>query len=134
MYHLDFILKVLVSLVLWIYYALLTVVKQFVPYTYRCKSIKGETVLITGAGSGLGKSLSKKVAKQGARLVLVDIDTRANEKTADEIREMGGVAFTFTCDLSKREDIYKVANEVWRLKYKAQNELTNFKTDLIIFV
>ena len=112
MYQLDLLLKVLYSLALWIFCILSTLVKLCVPYTYRCKSIKNETALVTGAGSGLGKSLSKKLAKQGARLVLVDIDTKANEETADEIREMGGVAFTFTCDLSKREDIYRVAKEV----------------------
>lgn len=95
-----------------IYYSVASIVKLFVPYTSRCKSIKGETVLVTGAGSGLGKSLSKKLAKLDTRVVCVDIDTKANEQTVKEIKEAGGSAFAFTCDLSKRENIYQVAAEI----------------------
>ena len=105
-------LKIVYSLVLWLYYSVVTLVCQLVPYKYRSKSIRNETVLVTGAGSGLGKSLSKKLAKQGAKLVLVDIDTKANEKTVEEITEFGGQAFAYTCDLTNREEIYRVAEEV----------------------
>lgn len=95
-----------------IYYSIACIVKQFVPYTSRSKSIKGETVLITGAGSGLGKSLAKKMAKLDTRVVCVDVNTKANEETVNEIKKDGGNAFAFTCDLSKKEDIYKVADEI----------------------
>ena len=104
--------QVVVTLILTVFYAIVCLVKQVVPYKYRCKSIKGETVLITGTGSGLGKSLAKKMAKLDTRMILVDIDTKSNEQTAKEIIEAGGKAFTFTCDLSKKEDIYKISEEV----------------------
>lgn len=90
-----------------------TIVKLVVPYQYRCKSVKGETVLVTGAGSGIGRLVSKKLAKLGAKLVLVDVNAKGNDETANEIMIDGGTAFTFTCDLSKREEIYKTANEVY---------------------
>lgn len=95
-----------------IYYAIACIVKQFIPYQNRSKSIKGETVLITGAGSGLGKSLAKKMAKLESRIVCVDVDTKANELTVKEIKEAGGSAYAFTCDLSKKEEIYKVADKI----------------------
>jgi len=91
---------------------LISIFKLIVPYKYRCKSVKGETVLITGSGSGIGKFLAKKLAKHGAKMVLVDIDEKGNQATANEILMDGGKANTFTCDLSKKEDIYRVVEEV----------------------
>ena len=95
-----------------VYYSIVCIVKQLVPYKYRCKDIKGQTVLITGSGSGLGRSLAKKMAKLDTRVVCVDVNTKANEETVKEIKADGGNAIAFTCDLSKREEIYKVADEV----------------------
>ena len=112
----NILLKIAFSFVLWFYYSVLALICQIVPYKYRSKSIRNETVLMTGAGSGLGKSLSKKLANQGAKLVLIDIDTPANQKTAEEIIESGGQAFAYTCDLSNREEIYRVADEVKKKK------------------
>ena len=102
----------LVTTFLILYGSILCLVKQLIPYKYRAKSIKDEVVLITGSGSGLGKSLAKKIAKMRTRLVLVDINEEANLKTAEEIRAEGGNATTFTCDLSQKNDIYRVAEEV----------------------
>ena len=101
-----FLIYLLIKTSLW------TIVKFFLPYQYRCKSVAGETVLITGSGSGIGRLMSKKFAKLGCKLVLVDVNSKANEETALEIKSDGGLAYPFTCDLSKREDIYRVADEV----------------------
>lgn len=106
------VVQTIISLLMMVYYSIACIVKQFVPYQKRCKSIKGETVLITGAGSGLGKSLAKKMAKLDTKVVCVDIDVKSNEQTVKEIKESGGNAISFKCDLSKKEDIYKVAGEI----------------------
>ena len=44
--------------------------------------------------------------------MLWDINTEANETTADMVREHGVSAHTYTVDLSSREDIYRTANKV----------------------
>ncbi len=73
LHNLDLVLKILFTFLIWPYYTLVALVNLLIPYKYRSKSIKNEVILVTGAGSGLGKSLSKKLAKLGARLVLIDI-------------------------------------------------------------
>ena len=96
-----------------------TLYKLAVPYKYRAKCVKGELVLITGAGSGIGRLMAKRFAKLGSRLVLVDIDQKGNEQTAKEIlAENNADVKIFKCDLSKRDEIYKVAEEVFYLFIK----------------
>ena len=115
---LHVVINVFIMLGLTIYHCFLAIVRLIVPYKYRAKSIKGEICLVTGAGSGIGKLMAKKFAKLGARMVLIDVNERDNEKTANEILLEGGNAKAFTCDLSKREDIYRIADEVSLIKFK----------------
>ncbi|RMX46710.1 hypothetical protein pdam_00015667, partial [Pocillopora damicornis] len=76
------------------------------------KNIEGQTVLITGAGGGIGRLLSLQFAAHGAKLVLWDINKDSNEETAAQVRALGRVAHTYICDCSNREDVYRVAAKV----------------------
>ncbi len=110
--YLKLILDTCIALGLMFYATIACLIKQIVPYKYRCKSVKGEICLVTGSGSGIGKLMAKKFAKLGARMILVDINQSENEKTANEILVDGGNAQAFKCDLSNREEIYKLAENV----------------------
>ena len=52
-------------------------------------SLKGKNAIVTGGGSGIGLSISKIFAKQGAHVSILEIDTEAAEKTVSEIEEDG---------------------------------------------
>lgn len=106
------IAKLLYSILLIVYYSIANTIKFLIPYQYRAKSIKNEIVLVTGAGSGLGRSLAKKIANLGATVVLWDIDQINNDRNRDEIKASGGKAYSFKCDLSDKNNIYEVADEV----------------------
>lgn len=82
---------------------------------YFKKSVAGDVVLITGAGSGLGRILAKKMARLGAVVVCVDINKAENDKTVKMMTVNGLRAFGFQCDVSDREQVYKMASEVRRL-------------------
>uniref|UniRef100_A0A8C0F8T0 RDHE2 dehydrogenase n=1 Tax=Bubo bubo TaxID=30461 RepID=A0A8C0F8T0_BUBBB len=107
----NFFLETLKVIVLFVYYVLESLVLWVVPR--RKKNVSGEIVLITGAGSGLGRVLSLKFASLGATLVLWDINQEGLKETSRLARENGGVrVHWYICDCSKRQDIYRVADQV----------------------
>ena len=65
----------------------------------RQKDVRGEIVLITGSGSGLGRLLAVAFARRGAVVVGWDVNERANEETADIVRATGGLIHVYTCDV-----------------------------------
>ncbi|XP_041513657.1 epidermal retinol dehydrogenase 2 [Microtus oregoni] len=77
------------------------------------KNVAGEIVLITGAGSGLGRLLALQFARLGAVLVLWDVNKEANEESLQAARDAGATrAHAYTCDCSQREEVYRVADQV----------------------
>lgn len=58
--------------------------------------LEGRVALVTGAGSGIGEGIARGMAGEGARLLAVDIDGAAAERTA---RSLGGAARSFACDV-----------------------------------
>lgn len=63
-----------------------------------------KVALITGGGSGIGKASCLLFAKEGAKVVVVDLKLDTAEETADEIRKAGGDAKAFAADVSKAKD------------------------------
>ena len=65
---------------------------------------KGKVAVVTGASSGIGKSVSELYAREGAAVVLSDINQELGEKTTGEIRKAGGEAMFVRADVSKPSD------------------------------
>lgn len=76
------------------------------------KSITGKLTLVTGAGHGIGRELALQLSALGARLVLWDINKTNNDRVVAEIKERGGTATAYICDVSKIDDIKDVAAKV----------------------
>ncbi|MBX3062990.1 MAG: SDR family oxidoreductase [Anaerolineae bacterium] len=76
-------------------------------------SLEGKLVLVTGAGTGIGKGIALEVARQGADVVLSSyIDsTQGALEAVEEIKGMGRRAIAIHADLSKVEDCQKLVDE-----------------------
>ena len=68
--------------------------------------------VVTGAGSGIGRAIASGYAREGARVVLLDINEKAAAEAAKEIRDAGGGAMSFALDVTRREDCVAVAKQV----------------------
>jgi NAD(P)-dependent dehydrogenase (short-subunit alcohol dehydrogenase family) len=64
-----------------------------------------KVALITGAGSGIGQATAKVFAREGARLVLVDLVEKGGHETLQMVQELGGKAIFRNADVSKSADV-----------------------------
>ena len=71
--------------------------------------LQGKVALITGAGSGMGKSTALLFASEGAKVAAADISEAAVEAVAREIRQAGGEAIAIGADVAKSEDMARMA-------------------------
>ncbi|XP_010605031.1 estradiol 17-beta-dehydrogenase 11 isoform X2 [Fukomys damarensis] len=106
----KFLLSTLLLLPLFLIFCLESLIKLFIPK--KKKSVTGEIVLVTGAGSGIGRLTAFEFAKRKSKLVLWDINKHGIEETAAECRKLGAQAHAFVVDCSVREDIYSSAKKV----------------------
>ena len=81
-----------------VYKALVIAFFRFI-FGGREKSVAGEKILITGAGSGLGRLMALDFAQRGAEIIAWDINKPGNEETAKMIRDKGGKAHAYTVDI-----------------------------------
>ena len=68
-------------------------------------NLKGRVVVMTGAGSGLGKQMSKAFAKQGADLVIMDIKTDTLVELKQELEKENVRVLAIKCDVTSTEEI-----------------------------
>jgi rhamnulose-1-phosphate aldolase/alcohol dehydrogenase len=90
------------------------------------KELARNVVVVIGAGSGIGKAIAQRVAREGAHVVCADLDVESAQKTADEIIEITGTgigvagtgisncgnAIGLGVDITKRESVQAMFDQV----------------------
>jgi len=75
------------------------------------KQFKDKVAVITGGASGIGLALARRAAAEGMRLALADIEDAALAAAADELRGAGAQVLTLKCDVSRAEDVERLAEQ-----------------------
>ena len=68
------------------------------------KDFAGKVAIVTGAGSGIGRAASRRLAAQGAQLVVADIAIDQARRTVQLIEDAGGEAIAVRADISSEDD------------------------------
>ena len=74
--------------------------------------LDGKVCLITGAGSGIGQASAKLFAREGARVVVADVDDRGAKSTVTAIRRAGGEAVAEHVDVTDEAETVALAGRV----------------------
>lgn len=72
--------------------------------------VEGKVAVVTGGGGGIGRAASIIFAREGASVVVADVNVVAGEETAHLITQAGGKAIFLKCDVSKAADAEALTN------------------------
>src|SRR5262245_24913243 len=67
--------------------------------------LKDKVAIVTGGGMGMGRAAALRLAQEGAKVVIGDINEQAGNQTAGEIRGAGGETIAVRTDVSKAKDV-----------------------------
>ena len=70
--------------------------------------LKDKVALITGAGRGIGRDIALAYAREGAHVVINDVDPATAEATAKEAAALGSKSLAVVADVAKSADIARV--------------------------
>ena len=73
--------------------------------------LKGKTIIVTGGGTGLGKSMATRFAELGANLVITSRRQNVIDETAKILREHGGKVLAISCDVREPDQVESMVNK-----------------------
>ena len=81
-----------------------------------------KNVFLTGAASGIGKATARRLANEGAKLIIADVNQKLLDETSKELKD--SVLETYTLDISNVNDVAKIFEEV-KSRFKTLQALVN---------
>jgi meso-butanediol dehydrogenase/(S,S)-butanediol dehydrogenase/diacetyl reductase len=72
--------------------------------------LNGKLAIVTGAGQGIGKAVALRLAREGADVVIADINTQSADQTTEEIRSLNRRALSCSVDVAKLSEIQSMVD------------------------
>lgn len=82
---------------------------DFIPDRFR-----GQCALVVGGAQGIGKGIAVRLAREGANVMIGDIDRDMMARTEREISEAGGSVSTVACDVRRKRDVQRMVAQTLR--------------------
>lgn len=73
--------------------------------------LSGKIALVTGAASGIGRAIALRLANEGAKVSVVDLNLKDAKKVAKEIENLNGEAIAVQCDVADEESVSKAIED-----------------------
>ena len=67
--------------------------------------VKGKSIIVTGSGSGIGEGIARRLAAEGGRIIVNDINAEMGEKVVAAIVKAGGTASFFAADVTQSSQV-----------------------------
>ncbi|WP_395337281.1 SDR family NAD(P)-dependent oxidoreductase [Novosphingobium sp. BL-8H] len=74
-------------------------------------TLKGRAALVTGAADGIGRGAARRLAAEGAAVLVVDFDGERGPGVAEELRKLGSEAAFVACDVTSRDQVLAAVGE-----------------------
>jgi len=84
-------------------------------------TLDGLVAVITGAGGGIGSATAHALSREGAEVVLLDLDLAAAEVVAQQVKDAGGAARALACDVADESSVRTALEDVGRLDVLVNN-------------
>src|SRR5258708_26094577 len=87
--------------------------------------LKDKVAIVTGSAQGIGHAIAMRLASEGAKIAVADINLEGATRTAGEIKKSGGSAIAVKLDVSRMQDAFDAADPVERELRPIDNLVNN---------
>lgn len=77
--------------------------------------VNQKSIIVTGAGNGIGEGIAKRLAAEGAQVLVNDINEAGGQRVAADITAAGGTAAFFKADVTRSDEVKALVDEAVRL-------------------